>query len=1522
MSTIMFCKKMFKSLKKNSSCIVFFLTVLYLYYTYISLFLSVLNNTLFYLFVNILLFYICFNFVVRALTYPGSLFIYFHKTNYDNKVELCKFYMKESVKLSLIISELRINVKEILKCENEPNRNLKIKLEQLFSSSNNKDNYFNFFSSLYIFYTLYISYYLYVNLEENVDFTDEQLNFYYYLKIFMIKINELKIYIHQDDILYPEMLTEISIHKDINKTVHEFISKKNTTYRQFYENIIEKERDTNLQYPRWIFNVWKYISNKKNENECKIPEERMKLISEKVNEKIHSDLSSTYNNLFHRRNGNRKEEGLISSYSEEYKKMCNISNYNIKSEDHNLKNKENSTNEMHSNYVDINILSLFHHENYEKSITHVNYKNFFMIIQCENVLKLLDDLTFFLNKLGELFKLNSLKESIDIKKLPIYINNYIKNHIAGTLDLFKYELIYKYYGKQEYLVINKEKLDCMFIPCKKFLSDKMQKYMKLIKTIGKKGLYDMYNMNTHCNSYIYLNAFNNDFYNFIYHDDYLHDIPVVLYFNPNAAYYELNACYSESLKFYIENNMNVFVYNYRGYSKSSGYPNLNRNNLDALKIAEYLLSKKIKHLGLHGTSIGGPLCSYVSYHLCNFNEQNKNSEILGKLYKNEAHMKITNKQINKTVRLMNRKKDKILNILLIPFKYIILLLHFIILCKLKVTNIRIKRKINMNNRKKKKLRINGDKLNNGSDDNNRNNNNDSNYCNNSNNCENVQKPKISFVCIDKSFYNFEEVAKYMLGEYAYNILQFTSYKLDITKYYMSSNVPKILIYDNNDEIIHYMSNVVTGVSKGISKLYKSDQGKVGCTKDFSENEENLLPLITSCCDDEMDAERDDLAMAQKMIYHNLCTNEKNQDEKKQTELHKRNGQEVEEETEHYKKRIFFKSPNENMTFVDHLIIDENVDKCWFDNKLKKLDMELFLQSWKVLNDCILFLNKSSTTNNSFISIGLETYKFIMSLYNYKEHNLEKQTHNAIYCIYNDNISFMNKFKKVNCNYEDFLMSESMYKERCSTKDNIYDMLQENEDFIFEMDKLDKILKDLYMSKRKEVEKVHFTYSGFFLKNDYLYNYINTKNRKKDDPAFNIEDMDIINFLNEFSDSITEIVNTVNYNLNSCGQLFSELNNVLEKEKICFLKSFIFRMKVYGSYPSQCFLSSYEQQYCNSIYQIPFILSQCFDQGDLNGRTKMKNDKHCFINKEGSDEPLSDGEYSNSDCENVYFLRTNLEKRTIKIKGKRNKDDFQLNNKCTQDFNCSMFPPYVIVKKSMFLHDLIICLNYFKKDGGSSFGSLNVFYKLEENTYIIDIKQLYHALEEKNKDNTILLKSRNFLHIFSNDVGININNANLSNELEKYVSWMRLNNRMSVCKIYLTLKNELQKMKNYSKSLATEYTSINQNTSIHFIIFLIYRILIFKKLLTHTYIIYTFFERLTKSLDVNVNCHDYHSTNIDLTTLVPISRFDVSYREAYKVYSPKVLGCPLLVNCGHNGSMNKENLDFFGLCLDFYLKEYI
>ncbi|CRG94779.1 conserved Plasmodium protein, unknown function [Plasmodium gallinaceum] len=1471
-TTIMFFKKLFKIFKKNSSSIFFLITLLYFLYTYVSIFLYIFNNALFYLFVNISFFYLCFHFVVRALTYPGSLFIFYHKTNYDNRIEICKFYLKETVKLTCLINDVGERIKEIAKNDDKTNDYIMIKLEQLFSDYNNKDAYFNFFSSLNIFYTLYISYYLYINLEENADLSDEQLNFYYYLKFFMIRINEIKVYINKSDIIYPELFTEIKIRRDFNECVNEFMKNKNTLYEQNFEEKVKKENKLNSPYEKWKCKILNYIFNIKELNNSKIQEESKFLISTNNN-----NNTNRYYNIYNNKpihisdkinNSNYDSEKDVYNFSDKNKNTYNDFNH-IKNENTNLRNNNVYMNNIPSNYVNIKFLSLFYHENYEKSITHVNYKDFFMEVNYHDFLKLLDDLTFFLNKLSDIFKINTLRKKFQIKNAYSFINNFSKNHIAGTLDLFKYEMIYKYYAKQQYMYINKTKIDCMFIPCKKFLNDKMQKYINLKKSGKSLDIYE----NSSNNNSIFFNAFNNEFYNYIYHNDYLYDIPLVLYFNPNGSYYELNACCSGTIQFYLENNINVFVYNYRGYGKSKGFPNFNKNNIDALKISEYLLSKKVKYLGLHGRSIGGPLCSYVTYHLCNFDKKNSNTELMDKLYKNELHKKRINKQINKINRLMNKKKKKISEKLLFPFKYIMIFLQYITLLKLRVYNSRMKKKMNLNNVSSKKL------LN----------------CSNS-----LENSKISFVCIDKSFYNFEEVAKYMIGEYAYNVLQFTSYKLDITKYYINSNVPKILIYDNYDEIIHYMSNALTGISKEVSKLYKNGKLNMNTQRRKSEikqskredyenddlNTDDLLPLVENTDD------------------YNIINNIN-----KDTEIEKNNNFYDMKKSNNYKNNNLNRNSinilNEKPHYNDIFIIDEYIDNCWLDNKLKNIDFRLFLQSWKILNDCILFLNKSSTTNNSFISIGLETYTSIMSLYNSKEDKLEKQTQNAIYCIYNDNFSFISPFKKVNSTYEDFIM-EYMNDDSIFKKTNIYDMLKEDEDFKHEMDKLNKILKDLYMSKRKEIEKVHFTYSGFFLKNDFLYDYINTENRNNDQPAFHIEDIDVITFLNEFSSSIDEIINTINYNLNSCGQLFNELNKVPEKEKVNFLKYFICRMKVFGSYPSQCFNLQKKNEFFNHLYHIPYIFSHYYEKELLNDNEEKKNIFNMNNKNEKEDEKSS----MNISKEDIHFTNSNFaykNRSTINNFSETNRNYFNEDN---------ISRTYVTIKKSMLLHDLIICLNYFKEYNNSS--TFNIFYKLVDNTYIIDIKQLLSFLKSRSN---LSIKSNKFLDIFANDIGIDANNINLPEHLEKYVSWMRLNNRMTICKIYQLIRNELNKIKTYTEKLTSEYSTISQNTNIQFIIFLIYRISIFKKIITHTYIIYTFFQRLNKSLDMNINQDDLDK-NLDIKLLEPIKSFKIFYKDYYKIYSPKVLGFPLLVNSGHNGNLNKNEENFLHICLNSFLKQYI
>lgn len=91
------------------------------------------------------------------------------------------------------------------------------------------------------------------------------------------------------------------------------------------------------------------------------------------------------------------------------------------------------------------------------------------------------------------------------------------------------------------------------------------------------------------------------------------DSITVLVCNPNAGFYEFAYYQSEWLEFYLANQVNVFMWNYRGYGQSTGRPSPKRLQEDAVIIANYLkLTRKITKLGVHGESLGGCIATYVA----------------------------------------------------------------------------------------------------------------------------------------------------------------------------------------------------------------------------------------------------------------------------------------------------------------------------------------------------------------------------------------------------------------------------------------------------------------------------------------------------------------------------------------------------------------------------------------------------------------------------------------------------------------------------------------------------------------------------------------------------------------------------------------------------------------------------------------------------------------------------------------------------------------------------------------------
>ena len=64
--------------------------------------------------------------------------------------------------------------------------------------------------------------------------------------------------------------------------------------------------------------------------------------------------------------------------------------------------------------------------------------------------------------------------------------------------------------------------------------------------------------------------------------------PTMILCNPNAEYAEQIQYNTDLLDFYIENGINVVVYNYRGYGLSQGTPSINKIKEDSETVAMYV----------------------------------------------------------------------------------------------------------------------------------------------------------------------------------------------------------------------------------------------------------------------------------------------------------------------------------------------------------------------------------------------------------------------------------------------------------------------------------------------------------------------------------------------------------------------------------------------------------------------------------------------------------------------------------------------------------------------------------------------------------------------------------------------------------------------------------------------------------------------------------------------------------------------------------------------------------------------
>ncbi|CAG9319000.1 unnamed protein product [Blepharisma stoltei] len=89
--------------------------------------------------------------------------------------------------------------------------------------------------------------------------------------------------------------------------------------------------------------------------------------------------------------------------------------------------------------------------------------------------------------------------------------------------------------------------------------------------------------------------------------------PTMLICNPNAGYYEYSYFQTDWLEFYLTHGINVFLWNYRGYGRTTGKLSLKNLMNDGENIVNYLRTiKHVPKLGVHGESLGGCIATYLA----------------------------------------------------------------------------------------------------------------------------------------------------------------------------------------------------------------------------------------------------------------------------------------------------------------------------------------------------------------------------------------------------------------------------------------------------------------------------------------------------------------------------------------------------------------------------------------------------------------------------------------------------------------------------------------------------------------------------------------------------------------------------------------------------------------------------------------------------------------------------------------------------------------------------------------------
>ena len=88
---------------------------------------------------------------------------------------------------------------------------------------------------------------------------------------------------------------------------------------------------------------------------------------------------------------------------------------------------------------------------------------------------------------------------------------------------------------------------------------------------------------------------------------------VMIICGPNAAPYEIFSYTDKWVDYYLDNGINVFLWNYRGYGDSTGNISFDNIRTDAALIVNHLKKEfKFSNIGVHGISLGGIAACYLA----------------------------------------------------------------------------------------------------------------------------------------------------------------------------------------------------------------------------------------------------------------------------------------------------------------------------------------------------------------------------------------------------------------------------------------------------------------------------------------------------------------------------------------------------------------------------------------------------------------------------------------------------------------------------------------------------------------------------------------------------------------------------------------------------------------------------------------------------------------------------------------------------------------------------------------------